>query len=140
MDPATSPGSPVPLDRIDAVQRHLATVLAPTQRERHTACGVLCDAAARPLINSTVDDCGAQPSVAECARITGVFADALVGADSHGMLLLAVTRPGAPHAVETDERWFHGLNRACAQRDVRPLGLYILTPQSMFELTLGDVL
>ena len=140
MDPTTSspiPGSP--LDHPAAVYRHLADVLPAHRRERHTACAVLCDAGAYPRYHSTVDTDPA-PAAATCARVVGVFADALVGEDPDGALLLAITRPGEARPIPADEPWFHAFNRVCAQRDVRPLGLYVVTPDAMFALTPADML
>lgn len=140
MNPSTRPATPAPLTDPDAVRAHLDGLLGPADRERHTAGAVLCDAAAHPLINSVVNSYAPEPTVAECARIADVFALAQVRADANGTMLLAITRPGGAAAEEVDERWFHGLNRACAHHDVRPLGLYIATTAATFAFTLDDLL
>jgi hypothetical protein len=133
------PSEPPPLHTPAAILAHLDTLVGPPARELHTAHGVLCDALDRPWAAHTLD-CPEHPTVQECAGLAGEFAAALAAGQPHGKLILAVTRPGPGEVQEHDRRWFQGLNRACAVHDVRPLGMYVLTPSRGFAVTLDDVL
>ncbi len=139
---------PVPVDRMEpaaletpeAIRAHFDALVGPVQRTAFTAYGVLCDQQHRPQVNRAVDGCPEHPSVQECARLVSGFAEALAAEDPQGRLLLGVTRPGPDQVVESDRRWYQGLNRACALHDIRPLGAYVLTPTGTFAVTLDDIL
>jgi hypothetical protein len=128
------------LETPEAIRAHFDTLVGPAQRAAYTAYGVLCDQQHRPQVNRAVDGCPEHPSVQECARLVGGFAEALSAEDPSGTLLLGVTRPGPDQVTASDRRWFQGLNRACAVHDVRPLGAYVLTPTGTFPVTLDDIL
>lgn len=131
---------PAALETPEAIHAHFDTLVGPAQREGYTAYGVLCDAHQLPRVNRAVDGCPSHPTVQECARVVGAFAEALAAEHPQGRLLLGVTRPGPNHVQESDRRWYQGLNRACAFHDVRPLGAYVLTPTGTFPVTLDDIL
>jgi hypothetical protein len=130
----------VALETPESIRAHFDTLVGPAHRVAYAAYGVLCDPQHRPQLNRAVDGCPEHPSVKECARLVGGFAEALAAEHPHGRLLLGVTRPGPDRVVESDRRWFQGLNRACALHDIRPLGAYVLTPTGTFAVTLDDIL
>lgn len=139
-DPLRAGADSPALESSEAVHRHLESVIAPADRRSYTAYAVLCDARSRPVLHCAVDDCAPEPTVDECARAAGAFASGLAFQVPDGQLLLAVTRPGGTHPNESDRRWYQGLNRACARHDVRPLGTYVVTPDTVFRVTLDDIL
>jgi hypothetical protein len=131
---------PTALETPEAIRAHFDTLVGPAQRQTYSAYGVLCDPQHRPQVNRAVDGCPMHPSVQECARVVGGFAEALAADYPQGRLLLGVTRPGPDQIGESDRRWYQGLNRACAVHDIRPLGAYVLTPTGTFPVTLDDIL
>ena len=123
----------------EAIARHLRRDIEPDGFDSNGARFVLCDNRNQVLVHCHVGDVPTDISPSECVRTLSLFAHT-ISAGGDGALLVALTRPGPPTLTPADARWFRAAHRACAEHEVRLLGVHIVTPHGLREVVLDDAL
>jgi hypothetical protein len=130
----------VVLDSPEAIQRHLRDGIG---REDFAVPGVrfvVCDDRNEVRAHFHVSETPPAASFDDCTCVVGVFAGAVADFGGDNAMLVALTRRGEPTLTPPDRRWFHAVRQVCAERQVRMLGVHVVTPKGQREVQLDDAL
>ena len=127
------------LDSPESIQRHLRNDIERYEFDCPGVRFVLCDDRNEVRAHVHIADTPPEPDVDEYELVVSTMAESLTGADDPAMLL-ALMRPGAPTLAPSDAVWFRVARAVCTARDVRLLGVHVLTPHGQREVNLDDAL
>ena len=128
------------LDSPSAIRHHLALGIERASLFTPGVRFVYCDKRNRVLVHCHVDHVPTDTPPADCRQTLQVFVEGAEVVGRDGALLIALTRPGPPVLVPADRRWFRIAHQVCAEREVRLLGVYVVTPRGQREVLLDDAL
>jgi hypothetical protein len=120
----------------DAISDHLAAEISPLERAMRTVRFVLCDQENRVLVHCPVHGEGPPRDEAQCVQVVSLFAGTVAHADA--ALVVVLTRPGPDSVTEWERLWFRAAHVACAEHEVRLLGVHLLTPTGQREVHHDD--
>jgi hypothetical protein len=89
---------------------------------------LLCDGENRVVVPIVVDDMPVQCREDEAERLLDSFVTSAATLRADLGVMLAIARPGSPEARRPDRLWLTVAERVCDRRDVRLLGVHVVTP------------
>jgi hypothetical protein len=89
---------------------------------------LLCDGEDRVVVPVVIDDLPVQCREDEAERLLDAFVTSAATFRTDLGVLLAIARPGSPEARKPDRLWLTVAERVCDRREVRLLGVHVVTP------------